>query len=127
MNIKEHGAVFHRFDVLWTPTVLIMDAGGVERARLEGYLPRDEFRAWMEAGLGRLAFTAKKWADAERQYGEVAQRYPNTDIAPEAAYWRAVSHYKGTNDHIPLGEVAQELKQRYPDSIWTKKASVWAG
>jgi acetolactate synthase I/II/III large subunit len=55
-HIKEHSAYFHRFDVLWTPTVLILDANGIERARNEGYLPNSEFRAQLEMGLARIVF-----------------------------------------------------------------------
>jgi len=41
-------------------------------------------------------------------------------------YWKAVSHYKGTNDHTVLGEVPKTLQQKYPDSVWAKKAIPWA-
>ena len=30
-DIKKHPAYFHQFDALWTPTVLILDANGIER------------------------------------------------------------------------------------------------
>jgi len=125
-HIKEHPAWFHRFDATWTPTVLILDSSGVERHRIEGYLPRNEFRAQLELGLARIAFKEKKWADAEQGYSAVVQKYPDTAAAPEATYWSAVSRYKGTNDHTALGRVSQQLEERYPQSIWTKKASPWA-
>src|SRR5947209_4209803 len=33
-------------------------------------------------------------------------------------YWRAVSHYKATNDHTVLGKVAEELRSSYlPHSV----------
>jgi len=125
-HIKEHPAYFHRFDAVWTPTVLILDSDGVERSRLEGYLSKEEFRAYLEAGLARIAFTHKRWADAERGYAQIVERYPDTKVAPEAVYWSGVSHYKATNDHTVLGEVASTLTQRYPDSVWALKASVWS-
>jgi TolA-binding protein len=78
-------------------------------------------------GLARIAFKEKKWPDAERIYGEVVAQYPGTSSAPEARYWRAVSHYKGTSDHTVLGKVAQELQQTAPESVWTKKAIPWLG
>ena len=90
-------------------------------------MPKDEFQAQLEMGLGRVAFKEKRWADAERIYSEVVEKYPKTSSAPEARYWRAVSHYKGTNDHIVLGQVAQELQESAPESIWTKKAMPWLG
>jgi hypothetical protein len=125
-HIKEHPAYFHRFDAVWTPTVLVLDSDGVERSRLEGYLPKDELRAHLETGLARVAFTHKRWADAEQRYARVVERYPDSKAAPEAAYWRGVSHYKATNDHTVLGEVASTLNERYRDSVWALKASVWS-
>ena len=125
-HIKEHPAYFHRFDAVWTPTVLVLDSDGVERQRLEGYLTKEEFRAWLETGLARVAFMHKQWAEAERRYSEVAERYPDSQAAPEAVYWKGVSRYKATNDHTVLGAVAAELKQKYQDSVWAEKASVWA-
>jgi TolA-binding protein len=126
VHIKEHPVNFHRFDVPWTPTVLILDANGVERQRLEGYLPNEEFRAQLDMGLARVAFMNKNWTDAERRYGEVLDRYPNSKVAPEALYWKGVSHYKATNDHTVLGELPQQFEQKYPDSVWALKTAAWA-
>jgi len=125
VHIKEHPAWFHRFDVLWTPTALILDAGGVERFRSEGYLPRPEFRAQLAMGLARVDFMYKKFAEADRRYDEIIREHSNTSIVPEAMYWKWVSRYKNTNDHTVLGEAAKELKQ-YGDSLWAKKASISA-
>ena len=94
--------------------------------RIEGYLPRDEFRAQLEMGLARVAFMNKKWSEAERRYAEVAERYPQTTAAPEALYWKTVSTYKSTNDHAVLGEVVGQLRDSYPESVWALKALPWS-
>jgi hypothetical protein len=52
-------------------------------------------------------------------------RYGDTHSAPGAMYWRAVTQYKATNDHAVLGEVAEELRNRYPKSVWAVKAIPW--
>ncbi len=98
-----------------------MDADGVERYRIEGYLPKSWFRARLELGLGRVLFTGKKWA-----YAAVAERYADTAVAAEAIYWRGVSRYKATNDHTVLGEVAKELGEKYSGDEWTLKSLPWA-
>ena len=67
----------------------------------------------------------KQWADAEQRYAQVMERYAETAAAPEAVYWSGVSRYKSTNDHTVLGGVAEELREKYPESVWSKKASVW--
>src|SRR4051812_16756861 len=117
--------MFHRLDVLWTPTVLILDSSGAERRRIEGYLPRDEFFAELHLGLGRAAFMRKQWTEAERYYDQVIERFPKTMGAAEAVYWRGVSRYKRTNDHTMLPATAAELDKQYPQSPWATKASIW--
>lgn len=104
---------------------MILDPNGVERFRIEGYLPKDEFRAQLELGLARVSFMKKDWADAERRYTAVVEHYPNSKAAPEALYWKGVSHYKATNDHTVLGELPELFRQRYPDSTWALKTAAW--
>ena len=102
-----------------------MDSNGDERFRIEGYFPKEEFRAQLELGLARVAFMNKKWQEAERRYGEVLDRYPDSKAAPEALYWKGVSQYKATNDHAILGELPGMFKEKYPDSIWALKTLAW--
>ena len=104
---------------------MILDPNGVERYRIEGYLPVEEFRAHLELGLARVAFMSKNRADAERRYAAVLDRYPNTKAAPEALYWKGVSHYKLTNDHTILGELPEQFQQKYPDSLQALKTAAW--
>jgi hypothetical protein len=122
-HIKERPAYFHRFDTNWTPTVVILDPQGEERYRIEGYLPVAEFRVQLEMGLARVAFMSKNWAEAERRYAAVLDRYPDSKAAPEALYWKGVSRYKATNDHTVLGELPAQFEQKYPDSVWALKSA----
>jgi TolA-binding protein len=105
--------------------VQILDPNGEERFRIEGYLPKNEFRAQLELGLARVAFMSKRFADAERLYASVLDRFPTTQAAPEALYWKGVSHYKATNDHTVLGELPEQFRQKYPNSIWALKTAAW--
>ena len=102
-----------------------MDPDGKERWRLEGYLPKEEFRACLEMGIARVAFMRKDWPDAERRYVEIVERYPDSKFAPEAVYWHGVTRYKATNDHTVLGDVAKTFSEKYQDSIWALKSLPW--
>ena len=102
-----------------------MDPDGVERYRIEGYLPKDWFRARLEMAVARLDFMKKKFAEAEKLYAEIAERHGDTSVAAEAIYWRAVCHYKATNDHTILGELPGQFEQKYPESIWALKTEAW--
>jgi outer membrane protein assembly factor BamD (BamD/ComL family) len=103
-----------------------MDPDGIERVRLEGYVPKREFKAWLEMGLARLSFLGKDWDDAELRYHGVFERYSETLAAAEAIYWRGVSRYK-KGDHAALKQTAELLAEKYPANLWTMKSSVWAG
>lgn len=124
-HIKEHPAWFKRFDAVWTPTVLLLDSDGRERVRLEGYLLKNDFDAWLRCGLGRLAFMKKKFTDAEPWYDEVATRFADSHFGAEATYWRGVARYSATHDHTVLAPLAAELQEKYPGSVWSEKAIPW--
>jgi TolA-binding protein len=77
-------------------------------------------------GIARVAFMDKKFADAQKLYAEVVDRFGNLAVAAEALYWRAVSQYKATNDHTALGEVVKELSEKHSGEEWTLKSDPWA-
>jgi len=114
-----------RYGVQWTPTTLILDPSGVERQRIEGFLPADDFLAQLALGLAKSAFARQQFAEAERRFREVVERFPKSDAAAEALYWAGVSRYKATNDAAALAQTADAFNQRYKESSWAKKASVW--
>lgn len=126
-NIKVHPTWFRRFGAIWTPSVVVLDAGGVERWRVEGYLPKREFHAQLMMALARISAMQKRWPDAEQRYGEVVDHFADTTAAAEALYWRAVSAYRRTTDHGVLTAMAKEMAARHPHSSWALKASVWNG
>lgn len=124
--MKEQSQAFERFDVQWTPTILILDPKGTERYRFEGYLPAPDFLAQLRLGLAHEARAVGDWPRAESLYRELADDPQAGEVAPEALYWAGVSKYKATGDHHALGETGQAFKTRFTDSTWAKKASVWA-
>lgn len=105
--------------------MLLLDSDGKEQVRLEGYLPKEDFVAALMSGLGRIAFVQKKYADAERWYGNVVARFGQTHVAPEAMYWRAVSQYSASPDHTVLATVAENLRSKYRSSVWASKTIPW--
>lgn len=129
LHVREDAADFkryrERFASLWTPTILLLDPEGEERHRVEGFLPAEDFLSQLTLGLGHLAFKAERWIDAERWFKRVVEQFPESEAAAEALYWAGVSRYKGQDDKSALVETAKAFEQRYRDSSWAKKASVW--
>jgi TolA-binding protein len=121
----EYKRLSERYNAQWTPTVLILDADGEERHRIEGFLPADDFLSQVALGLAKSAFHRQDYGEAERQYREIVDRFPSSDAAPEALYWAGVSNYKATGDPSALRATTAAFSQRYQDTAWAKKASVW--
>jgi hypothetical protein len=124
-HIKENPQAFERFKAQWTPTILILDGDGVERHRIEGFLPVDDYLAQLELGLGKMSFEKKDFREAEEFFRSVCNDHPSAGAAPEACYWSGVAEYKATQDAAPLERTARVLEERYPSSEWARKASVW--
>jgi len=130
MHVKDDSALFQKYGekyvAQWTPTVLELDADGVERHRIEGFLPNDDFLAQLMLGRAQIAFAQQQWSEAERRFREIVDTLPDTDAAPEALYWAGVAPYKGTHDNSSLKDTARAFTERYQDTSWAKKASVWS-
>jgi len=125
IHIKQQPDTFKRFGVQWTPTLLTLDSGGVERYRFEGFLPVTDFLAQLALGLGHTAFAHEQWREAEERFRSIVRDFPETDAAPEALYWAGVSRYKG-GDRAALADTAKQFQTSYAATSWAKKASVWA-
>lgn len=129
VHVKDDAAQFKRYAVQygahWTPNILLLDHTGAERHRIEGFLPVEDLVAQLSLGLGHIAFNGERYAEAERRFRSVVDRYPDTEAAPEALYWAGVSRYKNVQDPRALGETAQAFDRHYQQTAWAKKASVW--
>lgn len=129
VNVREQPEDFQRlgarFGAEWTPTILLLDGDGEERHRIEGFLPADDFIAQLALGQARIEFSSGDFAAAEHRYREIVERHPDSETAPEALYWAGVARYKASGDAAALHETGKAFQERYRDSVWAKKASVW--
>jgi TolA-binding protein len=114
-----------RYNAQWTPAILVLDGAGEERHRIEGFLPAADFIPQLALGRAKAAFANGDFAEAERRFRDVVDRYPAPEAAAEALYWAGVSRYKATGDAGALKETARQFRERYTDTSWAKKASVW--
>jgi hypothetical protein len=55
----------------------------------------------------------------------VVDRHPHSDAAAEALYWAGVSKYKASGDASALADTARAFGERYTETTWAKKSSIW--
>jgi hypothetical protein len=125
IHIKEQPQNFKRFGAEWTPTIITWDAdAGSERHRIEGFLPKDEFVGQLALARGHYWFGRESWDEAIRAFEEAAAR-SGTEAAAEGVYWAGVSRYKKTSDPAALRATGEALRDKFPQTVWAKKGSVW--
>ena len=129
VHVKENASEFkrlgERFGAQWTPTVLVLDGKEQERHRTEGFLPAEDFAAQLLLGAAHAKFSSGDFVEAARLFEDVLNTYPQGEAAPEAQYWAGVSRYKATGDASALKDTARRFSERFQDTSWAKKASVW--
>ena len=80
VHVRDPGDVYarlsERLNVHWTPTVLLLDEAGVERYRVEGFIPTDDFLAHLKLGLAKTSLQRGAFDDAERRFREVVAEHP---------------------------------------------------
>ena len=104
---------------------MITEPDGTERHRSVGFVAADDLLAQLQLGLAKAAFSRSEFKQAEPSFQAVVERHPQSDAAPEALYWQHVSAYKATGNSSHLRQALAALRAQYPQSEWTKKASVW--
>lgn len=122
-NAQTNPDVKSKYRILWAPTILILDSNGTEYYRFNGFLPPDEFIPQLEFGLARMAMEKQDIKTAGTQMKMVVEKYPKSDIAPEAQYWVGVIAFRLTNDVNDEINEWKKITERYPSSIWAKKVS----
>jgi hypothetical protein len=123
---EANAPLVQRFRQIWTPDLRVLDADGFEYDAWQGYWPPNEFAARLLLGRARGLARQRRDEEAEGAYEEVLRRFPNSFVAPEAAYWRAVCRYKRTHEPEDLlGGWSRTLRTRYPESQW-RTAQSWS-
>jgi hypothetical protein len=123
VNTQEESAkpIIERFRQIWTPDLRVLGPDGFEYYRWNGYLPPFEFMPQLLVGQAQALLRQNALSSAAAIYEEVVQRFPTSEVAPEAWYYLSVSKYKATHEGNDLLRGWRQLQTRYPDSIWRVK------
>ena len=111
-----------KYNVSWTPTILVLDSDGKEHYRSVGFLQPDVFIATFELGKARYYLDLEQFAEARALLEELIERCPVPEVLPEAIYFHGVATYKQTHDVKPLKKAYETLSAKYPQSEWAKRA-----
>lgn len=110
------------YRIKWTPSLLVIDAKGIEHHRITGFLESVEFIPSLLLGMGKAYFCKDQLKEAIECFEQVISEYSYTGSAPEAMFFRGVAKYKSTHQPDHLKKAYQKLQEDYPKSEWAKRA-----
>ncbi|NUN23538.1 MAG: thioredoxin family protein [Candidatus Jettenia caeni] len=122
-NIQTNPDIKNTYRLLWAPTVIVLDLNGTDYHRFNGFLPPDEFIPQLEFGIAKMALEKQDLKAAKIQFTSVVEKYPQSDIAPEAQYWVGVVDFQLTHDVSTEINAWKKIQEHYPGSIWARKVS----
>lgn len=113
------------FNMQRGPTLVLVDPKDKEHHRTVGWLSPEDLIASLLHGIGQTHIDHGDLSSAGPALQRVVSDYPDSDAAPEALYLSGVVHYK-QSDHIhAMNETLTQLREKYPTSEWTQRASVY--
>lgn len=121
LDLAADRAVVRPLNVIWTPTLLFADRRGVVSHQGINFLPPADFLDLLDIGE---ALVRLRWAEHDRALAllaAVTERHPDSPSAPEAIYWRGIATYLEGRSSPEMYAVWEELRRRFPESIWAKR------
>ena len=125
-DVNRYPELAAKFNIEWTPTFVITDSNGNELARWVGYLPPVDFACQMMLAIGMADVHMNLLHEAEAALSWVLDKHPDEPLAPKARYYMGLALFKETGEFEHLRRTWEAMRKRYPESIWTRKASAWA-
>src|SRR5262245_56211419 len=97
-QIDRHKDLARRYEQVWTPGLVWMDAQGEAHHRNVGYFEPHEFLAECCIGLAQVAIAQRDWDAALERLELVRSTWPESFAAPAALYWTGVAGKLRSND-----------------------------
>jgi hypothetical protein len=111
-----------KFRVKWTPTLLILDADGVEHYRTLGFFSPEELIPSLLLGMGKASFNRAERPAACNCLERLINEFPKSFQVPEAIYLHGVARYIESHDVSNLIGIYDQLSHSYPNDQWAMRA-----
>lgn len=107
--------------MIWTPTLLVADRRLAVHYRSLNFLPPVHLLTLLDIGEAEVAL---RWSQTERAIAllrHAERRDPAGPLAAEALYRLGIATYLLTRSNPEMYAVWEQLRARFPDSIWTQR------
>lgn len=110
-------------NLLWLPTVYVLDHRGVVHGRSVNHLPPADFLDTLDLGEAHARLKqAGQAASAVELLRAALGRRPDGPLHPELLFLLGIAvYFAGEHDHAGRDGVWAELTARHPDSVWAHR------
>jgi hypothetical protein len=113
--------VVRPLDVIWTPTLLFADRKLTPHYTSLNFLPPRHFLTLLDIGEAEVDLRWSRPAHADTLLSRAYARDPDGPFAAEALYRRGIAIYLQGHSNPAMYAVWDELRARFPDSIWAQR------
>lgn len=124
LDLSQSPDLAHRYQVIWTPNLNVLDDKENLAYHAEGWLPPADFAAMLYVAKGHFEMRHKKYEKAITAFEGLVEKYPSSEFAPEAVYYLGTCRYLASHDVEPLKEQWNRLMRAYPASTWALRANI---
>jgi hypothetical protein len=117
-------SVAKKYDVAWTPTMIVLHHLGVRLRSWIGYLPPAEFLTELKLGLALAELRNARAGAAFEILDQIRGDAKEVDLAAEAMYWQGIAAYRKTRAKDALWAIWLKLVERFPDSTWARRTTL---
>lgn len=125
LELDHQAAAARRLNVVWLPTLFVVDRRGAVHYRSVNSVPAADFLDVLDLGEAHARLregTPGAYERSERLLAEALARRRHGPLTPELVYWHGIARYfAGHHDHAARDAVWQRLLDEYPDSIWAHR------
>lgn len=113
------------WNVLWLPTVLVLDRRGREHGRHISAAPSADFLDFLALGEAHARLKDARASSRDRARDVLLaalERRDDGPLHPEVLYWLGITEYfRGDSDEVARDRIWAELRRRYPNSVWANR------
>jgi hypothetical protein len=113
--------VVRPLNVIWTPTLLFADRRGTVHYRSVNFLPPREFLTVLDIGESHVDLRWTRTDVAIERLKSSFERDPDGKLADEVMYWWGIALYLKTHSNDEMYRIWDDLRERFPDSIWSAR------
>ncbi|HMO58884.1 MAG TPA: thioredoxin family protein [Roseiflexaceae bacterium] len=110
---------FRRYQIIWTPTIAMLDRRGTLQYQAPGFHPVELFIPLLRIGLARTQIAWARYREAAEQLTMAAD--PAGPLAAEALYWLGMTYYLAGEHQETLDATWRRLRTEHPSSLWAAR------